>query len=232
MMTVTLFVKILAAVSCQKHLLHRLSLGNWENCAEKRTPWAQAPCASSWCSVLKPAILWRGIFYKPRSLFHHMWLTDRNHQPPATILFPGFFLLSTTDQGKNVWKRISFFLFQSSSSWQHLQNGTAENLEQSISRHFLRDISIPHGDVHQPTLKSHPFFLVSSYILTGVCWFVWNKVKINNTSVGIRFIVCNPCHTSKNLMRKIIIYILLERLDLSKLYSSCLISCSLVYLWD
>lgn len=171
-MNISLFVKILAAGSCQKHLLHRFSLGNWENCAEKRTRWAEAPCASSWCSVWKPTILWRGILYKPRSLFHHMWLTDCNHQPPAMILFPGFFLLSTTDQEKNVWKRISFFLFQSSSSWHHLQNETAENLEQSISRHFLRDTSIPCRDVYQSTLKFHLFCLVPPYILNGVYSFV------------------------------------------------------------
>lgn len=184
-MNVTLFVKILAAVSCQKHSLRRLSLGNWENCAEKRTSWAEAPWISSWCSVLKPTILWRGILYKPRSLFHHMWRTDRNHQPPAMILFPGFFLLSTTDRGKNVWKRISFFLFQSSSSWQRLQNETAENLEQSISRRFLGDVSIPCRDVYQSTLKSHPFCWPSFIILSGVYWFVWDKVKINSASVSI-----------------------------------------------
>lgn len=137
MMNVTLFVSILAAVSLQKHLLHRLSLENLRSCAEQRTLRAESPRVPLWHSILKPMTLWRGILYKPRAPFHHMWWKDWNHQAPATILFPGFFLLSTTDQETNAWKWIYFFLIQRMSSWHHLQCGTAENLEQSISGHFL-----------------------------------------------------------------------------------------------
>lgn len=94
-----------------------------------------------------------------------MWWKDWNHQAPATILFPGFFLSSTTDQQANVGKWISFFLIQSRSSWHHLQCGTAENLEQSISGHFLENISIWCRDMYQSKLRNHPFFFVLCSIL-------------------------------------------------------------------
>lgn len=102
MMYVILSVSVLAAVSFQKHLLHRLSLGNLRSCAKQTTLDAEAPCASLGHSTLKPTILWRGILYELRSPFHHMFLKDWNHQTPATILFPGFFLLSTANQETNV----------------------------------------------------------------------------------------------------------------------------------
>lgn len=79
MMNVTLFVSILTATSFQKHFLHRFILGNLRSCAEQRTLWAKVPHASLWCSILKPTILWRGILYKPKTLFHHMWLKNWNY---------------------------------------------------------------------------------------------------------------------------------------------------------
>lgn len=101
MMNITLFVSILAAVSLQKHLLHRLSLGNLRSCAEQRTLWAEASHAFLWCSILKAMILQWDIHYK-LSPFHYVWLKDWNHQAPETISFPRFFLLSIMDQETNV----------------------------------------------------------------------------------------------------------------------------------
>lgn len=195
-------VSTLAVVLFQRHLLHRFSLGNQRNCAEK-TLWAEAPRASSWCSIPKPTILWRGILFKPRSLFHHMWLMDQNHQPPATILFPGFFLLSTTDQETNVWKWISFFLFQNRSRWHHLQYGTAENLKQFISGHFLGNISIRCSDVDQSNLPI--LFSALLYFKMFLAHFEKPDKKYNNTLFMIEFFVCNSlktCPSSLNQTKK------------------------------
>lgn len=46
-----------------------------------------------------------------------------------------------------------------------MQCGTAENLEQSISGHFLENISIWCRDMYQSNFRNHPFFFVLCSIL-------------------------------------------------------------------
>lgn len=164
MMNVALFVSILAAVSFQKHFLYRFSLGNLRSSAEQKTLWLKLlllPCDVQF---------WRpqssgGAFFTNQNL--HFFTKDWNHQAPATILFPGFFLLSTTDQETNVWKQISFFLIQSWSSWYHLQYRSTEKLEQSTSGHFVKNISIWCRGVYWSNLETHPFYSLLCYILRG-----------------------------------------------------------------
>lgn len=93
-----LFVSILTAISFQKHLLHRFTLGKLRSCAEQRTlSWGSLWFPVAFNFEAHDSLEGHSLQTKVSISSHHMWLKDWIHQAPATILFPGLFLLSTTD---------------------------------------------------------------------------------------------------------------------------------------